>query len=47
MVWPGAGGGFLSGLVLGLGLVIIPGQLALPVTLIPFLAILVVGCLLL
>jgi hypothetical protein len=47
LVWLGAGGGFLSGLALGLGLVIIPGLPALPLTLIPFLAALLVGCLLL
>jgi energy-coupling factor transport system substrate-specific component len=44
LVWLGAGGGFLSGLVLGLGLVNIPGLPALPLTLIPFLAILLAGC---
>ena len=44
---PGVAGGrrrFLSGLVLGLGLVIIPGLPALPLILIPFLAVLLVGC---
>jgi energy-coupling factor transport system substrate-specific component len=47
LVWLGAGGGFLSGLVLGLGLVIIPGLPSLYLTLVPFLAILLAGCFLL
>jgi energy-coupling factor transport system substrate-specific component len=47
LAWLGAGGGFLSGLALGLGLVSIPGLPGLTVILLPFLAILLAGCLLL
>ena len=47
LVWLGAGGGYLTGLALGLGLVTIPGLPALALTLPPFLAVLLVGCLLL
>jgi len=38
LVWLGAGGGYLTGLVLELGLVIIPGLPDLSLTLVPFLA---------
>ena len=44
LVWLGAGGGYLTGLVLGLGLISVPGLPALSLTLIPFLAVLLVGC---
>ena len=44
LVWLGAGGGFLSGLALGLGLVNLPGLPALPLTLSPFLVVLLAGC---
>jgi len=47
LVWLGAGGGYLGGLALGFGLISSPGLPALPLTLIPFLAVLLVGCLLL
>lgn len=44
LVWLGAGGGYLTGLALGLGLISAPGLPALPLTLGPFLAVLLVGC---
>lgn len=47
LVWLGAGGGYLTGLALGVGLISAPGLPALPITLIPFLAVLLVGCFLL
>jgi energy-coupling factor transport system substrate-specific component len=47
LVWLGAGGGYLAGLALGVGLIHAPGLPALPITLIPFLAALLAGCLLL
>jgi energy-coupling factor transport system substrate-specific component len=47
LVWLGAGGGYLTGLALGLGLVTIPGLPPLALTLTPFLAILLAGCFLL
>ena len=43
LVWLGAGGD-VTGLVLGLGLISAPALPALPLTLIPFLAVLLVGC---
>jgi energy-coupling factor transport system substrate-specific component len=46
LAWLGAGGGFLGGLALALGLVAVPG-LSLTVALLPFLAVLLLGCLLL
>ncbi len=46
LAWLGAGGGFLGGLGLALGLVALPG-LSLTMALIPFLAVLLIGCLLL
>jgi energy-coupling factor transport system substrate-specific component len=45
--WLGAGGGFLGGLALALGLVAWPGLPSLAVALLPFLVILLAGCLLL
>jgi len=47
LVWLGAGGGYLTGLALGVGLISGAGLPALPLTLGPFLAVLLVGCLLL
>ena len=44
LVWLGAGGGYLTGLAMGVGLVSFPGLPALPLTLAPFLAVLLVGC---
>ena len=44
LVWLGAGGGYLTGLALGLGLVTIPGLPPLALTLTPFLAVLLAGC---
>jgi len=44
LVWLGAGGGYLTGLALGVGLISAPGLPALPLTLCPFLAVLLVGC---
>jgi energy-coupling factor transport system substrate-specific component len=46
LAWLGAGGGFLGGLALATGLVTVPG-LSLTVALLPFLAALLMGCLLL
>ena len=47
LVWLGAGGGYLAGLALGFGLVIIPGLPSLAVVLVPFVGLLVLGCFLL
>ncbi|MGO9176038.1 MAG: QueT transporter family protein [Desulfobaccales bacterium] len=47
LAWLGAGGGFLTGLALGLGLVSLPGKPPLELVLVPFVALLSVGCLLL
>ncbi len=47
LAWLGAGGGWLTGVALGLGLVNFPGLPGLPVVLAPFLAVLLVGCFLL
>ena len=47
LVWLGAGGGYLIGLALGFGLISVPGLPTLSVSLIPFLAVLLAGCLLL
>jgi energy-coupling factor transport system substrate-specific component len=47
LVWLGAAGGYLVGLALGFGLVIIPGLPTLAVVLAPFLGVLVLGCFLL
>lgn len=47
LAWLGAGGGFLTGLALGLGLVRLPGNPPLELALLPFVALLSVGCLLL
>jgi energy-coupling factor transport system substrate-specific component len=44
LVWLGAGGGYLTGLALGLGLISCPWLPALSLTLIPFLAVLLAGC---
>jgi energy-coupling factor transport system substrate-specific component len=44
LVWLGAGGGYLTGLALGLGLVNLSGLPALPLTLSPFLVVLLAGC---
>jgi energy-coupling factor transport system substrate-specific component len=45
LAWLGAGGGFLLGLTLALGLV--TGPASLPISLAPFLALLIAGCVLL
>lgn len=47
LVWLGAGGGYLAGLALGFGLVVIPGLPSLAMALAPFLGLLVLGCFLL
>jgi energy-coupling factor transport system substrate-specific component len=47
LVWLGAGGGYLAGLALGVGLISFPWLPPLAVTLLPFLALLAIGCLLL
>jgi energy-coupling factor transport system substrate-specific component len=47
LAWLGAGGGFLGGLALALGLITIPALPGLTAALAPFLAALLVGCLLL
>jgi hypothetical protein len=47
LVWLGASGGYLGGLALGLGLFNHQGLPGLSLTLMPFLAALLVGCLLL
>ncbi len=47
LAWLGAGGGYCGGLVLGLGLVNLPALPPLAVLLLPFLAVLLLGCLLL
>lgn len=44
LAWLGAGGGFLLGLAVSLGLVIFPGLPSLAVLLAPFVAILYLGC---
>jgi energy-coupling factor transport system substrate-specific component len=44
LVWLGAGGGYGTGLVLGLGLISAPALPALPLTLGSFLVVLVAGC---
>jgi energy-coupling factor transport system substrate-specific component len=44
LAWLGAGGGYLTGLALALGLVNIPGLPDLPLTLLPFLVVLIAGC---
>lgn len=46
LAWLGAGGGYLIGLALAVGLINFPGLPDLGIILIPFLAILLVGCLL-
>jgi len=46
LAWLGAGGGYLIGLALGFGLISAPGLPPLAVILIPFLVILLVGCVL-
>ncbi len=47
LAWLGAGGGLLTGLAVGAGLVTIPGLPGLPLLLAPFVAILLLGCVLL
>lgn len=47
LAWVGAGGGFLTGLALGLGLVSLPCTPPLELALAPFVAVLVIGCFLL
>jgi hypothetical protein len=47
LAWLGAGGGFLLGLAVGLGLVGLPGLPSLATLLTPFVVILIIGCLLL
>jgi energy-coupling factor transport system substrate-specific component len=47
LVWLGAGGGYLTGLALGMGLVHLHGLPGLPVVLAPFVAALLAGCFLL
>jgi len=47
LAWLGAGGGFLGGLALAFGLVASPALPSLTVALLPFLAILLIGCFLL
>jgi energy-coupling factor transport system substrate-specific component len=44
--WVGAGGGYLTGLAFGVGLISLPGLPPLPVILGPFLVVLLVGCVL-
>jgi energy-coupling factor transport system substrate-specific component len=44
LAWLGAGGGYVAGLALALGLVSIPGLPDLALTLLPFLALLLAGC---
>ena len=46
LAWLGAGGGYLIGLALAVGLISLPGLPSLGVILIPFLVVLLVGCLL-
>jgi energy-coupling factor transport system substrate-specific component len=46
LAWLGAGGGYLIGLALGVGLISLPGLPSLGVILIPFLVVLLVGCVL-
>jgi energy-coupling factor transport system substrate-specific component len=47
LAWLGAGGGFLGGLAVAWGLIALPGLPSLTVALLPFLAALLLGCLLL
>ena len=47
LAWLGAGGGFLLGLTVGLGLVSLPGLPSLAALLTPFVVFLLIGCLLL
>jgi len=47
LAWLGAGGGFLLGLAVGLGLVTLPGLPPLAALLTPFVAIMLIGCCLL
>jgi energy-coupling factor transport system substrate-specific component len=47
LAWLGAGGGFLGGLGMAFGFIAIPGFPGLTVALLPFLAVLLIGCLLL
>jgi len=47
LVWLGAGGGFLTGLALAWGFIALPGLPSLSAALLPFLAALLIGCLLL
>jgi hypothetical protein len=47
LAWLGAGGGFLLGLAVSLGLVSLPGQPSLAALLAPFVAVILVGCVLL
>jgi energy-coupling factor transport system substrate-specific component len=44
LVWLGAGGGYLGGLAVSFGLINIPGLAPLAIALLPFLAVLLVGC---
>lgn len=46
LAWLGAGGGYLAGLALGVGLISVPGLPTLGLVLIPFLVVLLVGCVL-
>lgn len=47
LVWLGAGGGFLLGLAVALGLVSLPGLPSLAALLTPFVVVLIIGCFLL
>ncbi len=47
LAWLGAGGGWLAGLAVGAGLIAIPGLPGLPLLLAPFVALLLLGCVLL
>ncbi len=47
LVWLGAGGGYLGGLAVSFGLIHLPGLPDLAVLLMPFLAVLAIGCFLL
>jgi len=46
LTWLGAGGGFLTGLALGFGVLTLPGGPSLTLILAPFLVLLLVGCVL-